>query len=291
MKNRTAGSENVINFEYNPLQCSCESVKFLDWINEQLEPLEQKRLTCNLEGKIVNINQNAIDKSKYLCHRSVILAMSVLTGLAFLVILCVVLFSGKRYMERRKINSDFQCIIKDFNDKKLDIESVIYLSANDNDDNTLEYVYNQLNHTLKAKYKISSSIICLGQVHFRHGYHVINNIMHFVDHTLVTIFIISNAFCRDSECRMELKEAHMKEKPTILIFKEPILRGILDIYPYLYTIIHRSKTVKLDKVANEYKFVPCVNKIVNHIARLSIIEQQQRQHQQSKEKKENTSLL
>ena len=132
---------------------------------------------------------------------------------------------------------------------------------------------------------------CIGQVHFKYGYHVIDNIMHFIDNTLVTIFIISNAFCINSECRMELKEAYMKEKPIILIFTEPILKSLLDTYPYLYGVIQRSKSVKLDIVTNGYKLVPGLNKVVTHIELLATNEQKHKLYLKKTEEEENTTLL
>ncbi|XP_045182477.2 toll-like receptor 1 [Mercenaria mercenaria] len=259
----------ILDFSGNPIECSCKSVNFIEWILSDLQPHLKHRYTCDMEGKTTEIDDHSLQKSKYyLCYRTCIIVAGSICAFFILHLCasgCVLLIVTKKM--RREKNAQ-ELFLKNFLKRRLKEQYLCQISyASEDEICVLDTINPNLKRALNKHVAIERDCICLGDTHFNLGRPIIEEILRCISKSCVMIYVISEYFCRSQWCQMELREAYEINKPIILILKGEVPEN--EMPDLLSTIFNRYTRAKLVIEDGQYKLIPDWKSLCESIIKLA----------------------
>ncbi|XP_045193560.2 toll-like receptor 4 [Mercenaria mercenaria] len=263
---------NVINIDItgNPLECSCKSTKFLKWISSKLQPCTNHFYQCQLEGQTYSIDETVIEEAKYLCIRTaIIITWTCVTVAIIIVIVSMAVFLYLR-VKRNKRKQAKETFLRGLGEGILSQKYLCFLSFSSNEDNDLiTELGRSIDETLKTLTGIPErSLVCIGDLDFRPGYPVVEEIFRMVNQSYVMVCLVSKEFCASKWCDLELKIANENNKPIILIFKEEVQRS--EMTTLLHNIFNTKIRAKLIIEEGEYRLIPGYDILCESILELAL---------------------
>ena len=221
-----------INLAKNPLQCSCDTVPFLNWMHGNEDIFKNyKNYTCTYKSTRVDFSQilKILEELNFECslHLLLKLSISLLITLALTVVLAVVLY---RYRWEIKFcclkfivhKSRYQNLIESTNEYEFD--AFVAYHKDDGD-----WVRGELFENLDLKdslerYQGGSNRrfkLCIHERDFIPGTPIEENIARAIKNSRKTILVLSKSFLESGWCEFELQMACMenidKGRNTIIV--------------------------------------------------------------------------
>ncbi|XP_045184615.2 toll-like receptor 6 [Mercenaria mercenaria] len=246
-----------IKLETNPLECSCKSASFVEWMNKHLVyKLDHgAALNCTLEGNVVNINDKTVAKTKFMCVKTLVYASISFTAVVVIAISTVLFITVSRFLKRRRTTDQVETFLRNYRGNQVKEKFVCFLSySNTDSDVAIEHIYKNLNETFKEITGLESDTVCIDERHFRAGAEIVAEIMRCVSDSSVIAFVVSRSFCQSNWCCLEIKEAYEQHKPIVLIFCEEVDEN--EMSAHLKQMFQRYTRAKLVKQGEDVNVQP-----------------------------------
>ncbi|XP_045157005.2 toll-like receptor 4 [Mercenaria mercenaria] len=259
-----------ISFAHNQIVCSCDSVRFITWLNAYVKTSEMQSYVCSLEGKTIQLDSHAVEESEFLCIRSKIVIVSVslsISAFCIISLVAAVVIYRKRQQRRAQKNANF---LEDFENGLLQQKFLCFLSYSSEDEgNDIHEIYEKLEEALLRTTGLKQEVVCFGDKDFHLGFPIADEIVRCISESCVVVCIVSNNFCESHRCQMELREAYELNKPIILIFKEEV--DLTRMQPLMSKIFRRYTRAKLiTKEDGRKEIVPGYEQISCSILKLAV---------------------
>ncbi|XP_052807094.1 toll-like receptor 4 [Mya arenaria] len=211
----------------NPFVCSCESKEFLRWIldpgfSNYIQPQNFKCLQSQSQTSI-SIDENASADAEFECKLTLIIGVcSAVSGTLIIILGIATLLMCRRYRSKRK-ERKLALFIAKRNDRTADEQTPIFLSyCSENDDFVSNVIYPTLNSSLQKILKTDKTCIATGDLDFRPGIHVAEEIVTCISNCSVLVACVSKAFCKKTWCKNEVFTAIHEQRPVVLILLEEV---------------------------------------------------------------------
>ena len=221
-----------INLGRNPLQCSCDTLPFLNWMhtNEQVFK-NYKNYTCTYKSTIFDFSQivKILEELNFECslHLLLKLSISLLITLVFAVVFAVALY---RYRWEVKFcclkfivhKSRYQNLVESTN--KYEFDAFVAYHKDDGD-----WVRDELFKNIEVKESLVGYQgggdrrfkLCIHERDFIPGTPIEENIARAIENSRKTILVLSKSFLKSGWCEFELQMACMenidKGRNTIIV--------------------------------------------------------------------------
>ena len=221
-----------INLGRNPLQCSCDTLPFLNWMHGNEEVFQNyKKYTCTYKSNSVDFSQIAkiLEELNFECslHLLLKLSISLLIALVFAVVFAIVLY---RYRWEIKFcclrfivhKSRYQNLIESTN--KYEFDAFVAYHKDDGD-----WVREELFKNIEVKDSLVGYQggnerrfkLCIHERDFIPGTPIEENIARAIENSRKTILVLSKSFLESGWCEFELQMACMeninKGRNTIIV--------------------------------------------------------------------------
>ncbi|XP_045184944.2 toll-like receptor 4 [Mercenaria mercenaria] len=243
-----------INLEGNPIECSCNSAPFIEWIQKKSLYMSGRdtMLNCKLEGRVVDIDDKTAAKTKFMCIRALVYVSISLAVVIAIAIITIALIAVSKLIKRRRKNDQVRRFLKNYQNNQIKEKFLCLLSYSNTDSTVaIEHIYRNLNETLKEITGLESDSVCIDERHFRAGAEIVAEIMRCVSESCVIVFVVSKSFCQSNWCCLEVKEAYEQQKPIVLIFCEEVDDNEMSAHlKQMFQRYTRAKLVQQDEDVN-----------------------------------------
>ncbi|XP_052807095.1 toll-like receptor 13 [Mya arenaria] len=211
----------------NPYVCSCESKEFLRWMidpgfSNYIHPKVVECLKSKSQTSVI-IDKSALADAEFECKLTMIIGVSSALSAIVVIMLGILVFIMCRRYRARKREKQLALFIMKRRDTKQAEQTPIFLSyCSENYDFVVNVIYPKLNSTLQKILKSDKRCIATGDLDFRPGIHVNEEIVSCIETCSVFVACVSNAFCRKAWCKSEVLTAIHENRPVILIFLEEV---------------------------------------------------------------------
>ncbi|XP_060587979.1 toll-like receptor 4 [Ruditapes philippinarum] len=267
IENKTA----VINLDLigNPIVCDCNTVGFIEWIFTDLTVNKTQPYSCYYEGEYLTIDRNIIEKSKFLCHRTLVITLSVVIVAIIVTVISVYVTiahyrskAKRRKLSREKFIEMF--LGDDFSKNR--ISFIVY--ASDDFDDLNKSFSRCLNNDLQNALKTDRRLISTGDLDIAPGYPIMEEVLRCVTKACTLIVLASKKFCESEWCQIELREAYNLNIPIILLFKEDVEESLMS--PTMLAVFKKFARAKLIAKDDTFETVPEWNQFVESVINLAI---------------------
>ena len=235
----------VVKLKGNLFSCSCESLQFL----RKLEMLNETN-TCSLEGELVVITDSIIRKTKYLCKVSIVQGVFTSLAIVEVVLIFVTTCCITREFVKIRIKKKLKQAAEHYKSNGA-IKFAVFVSICGSDtDFVMDNIYENLNIALMKQLDTNSRCVSIGDLDFRPGLSVGNEIIRCIQESFTVLFVVSYKFCKSEWCKNEVLTAHAAGKPVILLHIENVefclLPKIIQLHYKRYVHVHcKMKNHKL----------------------------------------------
>ncbi|XP_045186885.2 toll-like receptor 6 [Mercenaria mercenaria] len=264
----------VIILNDNQFHCSCNSVTFLKWLMSQYNQTETKRApTCLLDGTSTALDVGVIGKSKFLCIKETVTIATYISSVLFVVAIISILFVCY-VRRRRRIKGDRVKRLKQTLCEQTAARYLIFFSYCGEDENiAMEHIYPKLSQALRTCVDCNQELICVGNLKFRPGFSIHEEMVKCISESYVVALLVSNAFCESRWCETEIKEAATQNKPVVLFLLDHVDEDMMS--PYLRTLFRRYTRVIITIKNNEVELSPDMSIICQSLIELAADSQKQ----------------
>ncbi|KAL3848110.1 hypothetical protein ACJMK2_018989 [Sinanodonta woodiana] len=246
-------SNNIsIYLENNPLKCDCDSVHFLNWINNeknQITFVNSDKTTCKFNGisrsvRDIRLVINALDK--HCANYTIVITIGSLSLALFIIIT----ITGLIYRYRWKLRYFYYMTKSRYRG---------YTSLNEHDSENYQYhaflSYAESNlrlvkFTLLAKLEAEGLHVCIHHRDFMPGQPISTNIAHAIHCSRRTVVLLDDDYLSSYWCMYELNMVRMEsiysrrgENILVLVLKDGIDKCKLPLE--LMDIIHSNTYIEL----------------------------------------------
>lgn len=259
-----------IDMSQNPFHCTCKSSKFLRWMVSKLQPQTNRIYKCYQDGKTLSIDNETVEKSKYLCKiPGIIIGWTSGSVVVVSSIFIVATVSFKKYRNKTIKRTRYH-FINELDRGTFSQKYLCFLTFSSNEDtNLIINVSSLIDQNLQLLTGINHrSLICTGDRNFRPGYSVINEVYRLVDESFIMVCLVSNRFCSSSWCELEMRIATERNKPIILLFTEDVQR--LEMPDIMQNIFDTQTRGRIIRENDTYMLVPGIDVLGESIFSLAI---------------------
>jgi len=212
-----------VNLVGNPLICSmtCDIKAVVTWLLEHKIEIRFSPLSCKLRHNSRTINNLTLNAVEELCSAPPNMGIAFFLGAisaAVLIITAVAIYRHQLSLqrERRILN-----MIRNYKEDAPRDRFPVFLSfCSSNADFVMENVYEKLNHRLQELLETQRRCVAHGDIDFRPGSLVIEEMVRCISKCDVVIACVSNDFLRSPWCTDEVRITHVQRKPIMLMFLE-----------------------------------------------------------------------
>lgn len=251
----------------NPLSCSCESLDFLIWIYEFSQffiSFDFYSCYYDNEEKFFDslpliISELSKDCEIHVFHFEKYIILGTAFFIVILIILGVVIFN-KDWIKFKYYTRKLRLRIKRRDPEHIpfNMEYDVFISYAEED---IDFVRNKLEKELK----IRNISVCNHQDHFVPGKTIVENIVYSLEHSRITVCVVTEDFFKSKHCKMEAEWAYArsKEEDETLHSVFPIFLGGKIPEKYLKSTCFRYmyKTTTVLELTNEADERRCWEKI------------------------------
>ena len=196
-----------IKLKGNNFSCSCELLQLL----KRLEMLNETNM-CSL-GDIVVVTNLVIRKTEYLCKVSVVQVFTSL-GVTEVILIVVTACCIRKELMKMKLKRKLRKAVEHYKTNS-HMKFAAFLSMCGLDtDFVIDNIYAELDTALKKQVNTTSRCVSVGDLDFRPGLSVGNEIIRCVEESFTVLFVKSNKFCNSEWCKNEMLAAYAAGKPT-----------------------------------------------------------------------------
>lgn len=220
LDNLLSVSNTSLDLTENPLRCStCDHLNSISWLwLNRVRIVNIEGLTCTDENeKQVAINQHVVTRLQMKCDKPKVIALWTSFGGALIATVVLLIILIKRRLARRIKGQ----ILRKIRDQEHGFEYVVYLSyCSEEEDIVSNFVADPLENQLKEDIQVERELVCIGDKHFRVGFHTVEEIRRCLKMSALAIIIVTDNFLDSPYCMLEFRQALHLEKPVILMVKE-----------------------------------------------------------------------
>ena len=211
-----------IAMEGNPFLCTCESVVFMKWVLD----LNNSTYVCELNHRTVPLDFLAIQNAEYLCKEPIVISVYTIYAISILVLSVVAAYKIMKQYRKQKQQKKNNQTIQTFHRKARDNSKCpppVFLSFCSHDDDVIvEHILPKLNSGLETILGTDQNTVSMGVTDVHLGLPIGSEIIRCIENTSVVIFFVTNAFCKSSWCKYEVRIACLENKPMVLMFWEEV---------------------------------------------------------------------
>ncbi|XP_052784832.1 carboxypeptidase N subunit 2-like [Mya arenaria] len=229
LMSRTNGSLRHLDLSRNPFECSCEEKhqETVEWIRKQSGALIKDSISnyaCHLNEKKIAflkdedfafvINYCKVQRIKVII--AIVVPLLVVLGVVFVTAFVLVRRKRQRQISRQKLFDNIQ--LGQFRKKYL-----VFLSYCSEDADLVETkIRPGIRAGLRDLTQYSGELICSGDLNFRPGFQIGEEIIRCIEDSAVTIIVVSNSFCFKQWCKREVQESYDQNSPVIILLVEHV---------------------------------------------------------------------
>ena len=253
----------------NPLLCSCKSAEIIQWLfAEAHNDAAATSYECKYMSSSIAIDEKAINRSNFLCKRTVIIVFSSLGFGITTVLVCVTIYyvwTTKAKRRIRHIGSNFK---RDFSDGHLNEKYICFLAYACREEGKVhKTLLTPLNNILKDILQTDKRPVSTGY-DFKPGFPIYDEAYRCVQAACVFIAVVSDAFCQSEYCKGEIREAYTQQKPIIVILFGTVTETKMS--PYLLEVFRRNARAKaVEQEDGGLEIVPDLNTIAESVLKLA----------------------
>ena len=206
----------------NPFLCTCESVVFMKWLLD----ISSNTYVCELNQRTVPLDFQAIQYAEYMCKEPIVISVYTIYAISILVLSVVASYKIMKQYRKQKQQKKNNQTIETFHRKARDNSKCpppVFLSFCSHDDDVIvEHILPKLNSGLETILGTDQNNVGMGVTDVRLGLPIGSEIIRCIENTSVVIFFVTNAFCKSSWCKYEVRIACLENKPMVLMFWEEV---------------------------------------------------------------------
>ncbi|XP_052812626.1 P-granule-associated novel protein 1-like [Mya arenaria] len=226
------GSMRHLDISGNPFVCSCddEHRESIEWIRKRNGTLIDGYLyACLLNGKEITFLENKdyatvlhyckIQKMKAIV--AVVVSLLVVFVVVFVAAFLLVKRKSRRQLERQRLFDSIK--LGQFRKKNL-----VFLSFCSEDADLVEgKIRPRVIEGLRELTQYSGELVCSGDLSFRPGFQIGEEIIRCIEDSAVTIIVVSNSFCTKQWCKREVQESYDQNNPMIILLVEHVEPNVM----------------------------------------------------------------
>lgn len=212
----------------NPFSCSCQFLDFLRWFVASPIFSSPHRYSCELNGDVFALDKDAVKQSEEDCERPIrqrriIVLSTTLPTIAVAVMVITALYVFKR-RKRKLVDQRYADKVRLLREDNIGFVYPVFLSYSSVDhDFVVPNTLRPLEHRLETITNIKDrDLVCFAEKHFTPGQTLMSEMIRCLENSSVFIAVMSKQYCLSHFCKFEIEQAHVMDKPIILIFKERV---------------------------------------------------------------------
>lgn len=215
-----------ILLHHNPLECSCTTVDFEEWLLKLKPECNFGDVTCFYKESIVVIDEDVYEESEYECKLVTIYAVTgSISGVIFIIIVLLlvrVFIKCRQKVKQQRLESMISRY-KETCTSPGTRKVPVFLSYSGEEGDFVETnILTQMNGTLQSLLRTSAVCVTTGDSSFRLGKYVADEIIRCIEESQVIVACISQSFCKSHWCKNEILVSQMEHKPLLLLFLEHV---------------------------------------------------------------------
>ena len=218
--NRLKSNNLSVNLFGNPLQCSCDMLSFLEWMDQSRHIfLKFESYSCTYRASIANFSQfdKIFEELNFECSLQFLLRMSVALMITLVLIITVAIALYRYRWEVKFLclkfvveKSHYQTLIDAENEYEFDAFVAYH---KDNGDWVRDELFENLdvkNNQTQCQEDHRRFKLCIHERDFIPGTPIEENIAHAIENSRKTILVLSKSFLESGWCEFELQMACME---------------------------------------------------------------------------------